>query len=82
VIDALPALSSYAQPLRQEFSNNPNSATNDFLSMVLVFEDEVLWVQFLQALESSTHLTTHRSQFITDEEWNNDDEVKRIRTKH
>jgi len=81
MIDAVPALSSYAQPLRQKFSNNPNSATDDFLNMVLVYEDEVLWFQFLRALNSTTPLMTHRSQFITDEEWNND-EVKQIRMKH
>jgi len=61
------ALKRHALPLRVKYNNNPNSAIDDFLDLVSVSEDEVVWHQFLQALD--TRLVSHRRRFVSDEEW-------------
>jgi len=63
----VPALSEHHRSLRIKYNNDPDSAISDFLDMVSVSNDKVVWVQFLQALDS--RLISYRRQFVSDEEW-------------
>jgi len=63
----MPGIGDFAKSFPVEYKENPGFVTDRLFDILLLTYDELLWVQFLRAL--NTRLINHRRRFVTDEEW-------------